>query len=665
MRTSPDTEQLIRCTASDCSCECFKPGRRQLRSCDLCGHSWVAHALDKLQVQPPSSCSPVEVALPGLVFDLSSLVLYGAQAIPIRLKILLDRLYSILTPEQVSHILHTLGWSLGDYVRGYMLQHPGGKVLECWWMVTSEEEFLILKQFLRFGETRPIVELMSLQNLDNTNHLPITELNSGPKSCRLDISQFIEWNRGMLGMVRNAGRDSHQVASICQFEKNSPGDHSSTTQHFGNCQRGMSLLFPFDFPNSLFQCLDLDCPIKDHISPAKQMHHLQKHSGIKDGDRRRQEPNNGKPAFKIKPDPDEPNPGQTLWQHNHQLHNSQGFSPQRMTKEETSSSLFPSLNATLLLPSTALNPSPPSASQMSLATSSSSYPLPSFSSSFLCPLSTTSSPSAQYPLSSSSSPSVHRLPSSICSLPSPAGGRKGRVCCGVCGKSFYDKGTLKIHYNAVHLKIKHRCTVAGCTMVFSSLRSRNRHSANPNPRLHTGTSKDAHTYKQAHRHTHVEDDITITRHRCHCGDSHLSHHANLQYVCQHEMWSPSSPRGPLNSPVQDSTHTSGLQHQAPPSPLLSEIGANFSQDETECRLRTNKTPPGPASITLATHISLSESSSPSDYFVIEEKLEEAHGSNPLTNQQPRCESGDTVLKKKPRKSSMPVKIDRQNMEVES
>ncbi|MEQ2212476.1 hypothetical protein XENOCAPTIV_000165, partial [Xenoophorus captivus] len=51
--------------------------------------------------------------------------------------------------------------------------------------------------------------------------------------------------------------------------------------------------------------------------------------------------------------------------------------------------------------------------------------------------------------------------------------------------------TLKIHYNAVHLKIKHHCTVVGCTMVFSSLRSRNRHSANPNPRLHTGGSREA------------------------------------------------------------------------------------------------------------------------------------------------------------------------------
>lgn len=61
---------------------------------------------------------------------------------------------------------------------------------------------------------------------------------------------------------------------------------------------------------------------------------------------------------------------------------------------------------------------------------------------------------------------------------------KARVSCSACAKTFYDKGTLKIHFNAVHLKIKHRCTVEGCNMMFSSLRSRNRHSANPNPRLH-------------------------------------------------------------------------------------------------------------------------------------------------------------------------------------
>lgn len=61
---------------------------------------------------------------------------------------------------------------------------------------------------------------------------------------------------------------------------------------------------------------------------------------------------------------------------------------------------------------------------------------------------------------------------------------KKRVLCTACNKTFCDKGALKIHYSAVHLKEMHKCTVEGCSMTFSSRRSRNRHSANPNPKLH-------------------------------------------------------------------------------------------------------------------------------------------------------------------------------------
>lgn len=61
---------------------------------------------------------------------------------------------------------------------------------------------------------------------------------------------------------------------------------------------------------------------------------------------------------------------------------------------------------------------------------------------------------------------------------------KKRVLCSACNKTFCDKGALKIHYSAVHLKEMHKCSVEGCTMMFSSRRSRNRHSANPNPKLH-------------------------------------------------------------------------------------------------------------------------------------------------------------------------------------
>ena len=67
---------------------------------------------------------------------------------------------------------------------------------------------------------------------------------------------------------------------------------------------------------------------------------------------------------------------------------------------------------------------------------------------------------------------------------SPTTGKK-RVQCNVCMKTFCDKGALKIHFSAVHLREMHKCSVPGCNMMFSSRRSRNRHSANPNPKLHT------------------------------------------------------------------------------------------------------------------------------------------------------------------------------------
>nr|KAG5692712.1 hypothetical protein BaRGS_008575 [Batillaria attramentaria] len=70
---------------------------------------------------------------------------------------------------------------------------------------------------------------------------------------------------------------------------------------------------------------------------------------------------------------------------------------------------------------------------------------------------------------------------------------KKRVLCTACNKTFCDKGALKIHYSAVHLKEMHKCTVDGCNMMFSSRRSRNRHSANPNPKLHMPQKrKDLH-----------------------------------------------------------------------------------------------------------------------------------------------------------------------------
>ena len=81
----------------------------------------------------------------------------------------------------------------------------------------------------------------------------------------------------------------------------------------------------------------------------------------------------------------------------------------------------------------------------------------------------------------------HSTPGFGSTLISPSG--KKRVLCTACNKTFCDKGALKIHYSAVHLKEMHKCSVDSCNMMFSSRRSRNRHSANPNPKLHMSQNR--------------------------------------------------------------------------------------------------------------------------------------------------------------------------------
>nr|XP_009932783.1 PREDICTED: zinc finger protein basonuclin-2 [Opisthocomus hoazin] len=323
------SQQAIRCTLVNCTCECFQPGKINLRTCDQCKHGWVAHALDKLSTQHLYHPTQVEIVQSNVVFDISSLMLYGTQAVPVRLKILLDRLFSVLKQEEVLHILHGLGWTLRDYVRGYILQDAAGKVLDRWAIMSREEEIITLQQFLRFGETKSIVELMAIQEKEGQ---AVTVPSSKTDS---DIRTFIESN--------NRTRSPSLLAHL---ENSNP----SSTHHFENIPNSLAFITNVE-PKTEPAC----------VSPVQT-----------------------------------PTPVNDL------------------SKTEHTKSSF----------------------------------------------------------------RIHRM------RRMGSASRKGRVFCNACGKTFYDKGTLKIHYNAVHLKIKHRCTIEGCNMVFSSLRSRNRHSANPNPRLH-------------------------------------------------------------------------------------------------------------------------------------------------------------------------------------
>lgn len=63
----------------------------------------------------------------------------------------------------------------------------------------------------------------------------------------------------------------------------------------------------------------------------------------------------------------------------------------------------------------------------------------------------------------------------------PQGGGGGSpITCQVCQKVYSNKGTFRAHYKTVHLRLLHKCKVPGCNTSFSSVRSRNRHSQNPN-----------------------------------------------------------------------------------------------------------------------------------------------------------------------------------------
>ncbi|XP_073408573.1 zinc finger protein basonuclin-2 isoform X1 [Dendrobates tinctorius] len=392
------SQQAIRCTLVNCTCECFQPGKINLRTCDQCKHGWVAHALDKLSTQHLYHPTQVEIVQSNVVFDISSLMLYGTQAVPVRLKILLDRLFSVLKQEEVLHILHGLGWTLRDYVRGYILQDTAGKVLDRWAIMSREEEIITLQQFLRFGETKSIVELMAIQEKEGQ---AVAVASSKADS---DIRTFIESNNR-----------TRSPSVLSQLENSNP----SSIHHFENMPNSLAFLLPFQYIN----------PVSAPMLGLPPNGLMLEHPGL-----RLHESNNSN--------------------HNECEETSESeVSPMPYSRNEQTSNRNALSSITNVEPKTEPNNASPTQAATPVSDINKSEHV-------------------------KSSFKIHRM------RRMGASSRKGRVFCNACGKTFYDKGTLKIHYNAVHLKIKHRCTIEGCNMVFSSLRSRNRHSANPNPRLH-------------------------------------------------------------------------------------------------------------------------------------------------------------------------------------
>ncbi|KAJ6669509.1 hypothetical protein lerEdw1_000057 [Lerista edwardsae] len=263
--------------------------------------------------------------------------------------------------------------------------------------MSREEEIITLQQFLRFGETKSIVELMAIQEKEGQAvAVPSSKTDS-------DIRTFIESN--------NRTRSPSLLAHL---ENSNP----SSIHHFENIPNSLAFLLPFQYINPVSAPL-LGLPPNGLLLEQ--------------------------PALRLR----EPS---LSTQNEYNESSESDVSPAPFKNEQTS-------NRNALTSITNVEPKTEPSSVSPVQTST--------------PVSDLSKP--EHPKGSFRMHRIRRMGSAS---------RKGRVFCNACGKTFYDKGTLKIHYNAVHLKIKHRCTIEGCNMVFSSLRSRNRHSANPNPRLH-------------------------------------------------------------------------------------------------------------------------------------------------------------------------------------
>lgn len=575
--------EAICCTLVNCNCDSFKPGKLKRRQCENCKHGWVAHALSKLKVHHMYQSSQVEIVHSNVVFDICSLMLYGTQAIPIRLKILLDRLFSVLKQEEVIQILNALDWTLQDYIRGYVLQDVAGKVLDRWAIMTFEEEIATLQQFLRFGETKSIVELMALQDKEGQAVLvPSTRTNS-------DIRTFIE---------RNTPRTAANL-SASKVDKLS----GNSMHHFENFINSMAFMLPFQLLGSV--------PTPFLGSPT---------GGLQQQHQQHQHPCRG-------------SMDQQSQRRDDQGRDGLGRENPLSFSQSSENSLLGSSSVSFTADIDRSGDKPLDSLSTTTKIEAEDF---STSDNYSDGPSTPCTPSMSSDVTQMSPEGKLRsLDRNVSGSGGSVGGggslKKGRVFCNACEKTFYDKGTLKIHYNAVHLKIKHKCTIEGCNMVFSSLRSRNRHSANPNPRLHMPMNRN-------NRDKDLRSSLSADENSQ--GEKRSEYGAQIP-VCSAE--SHKSVPSYMVSHVDSKLHSSSF-------PSMSQSGILFPN------LKTVQ-PVLPFYRSLVTPAELANTPGTLPSLPL---LSSSVPIKPITTSEP-CMM-DHIPKKKSRKSSMPIKIEKESME---
>ncbi|CAL8124278.1 unnamed protein product [Orchesella dallaii] len=474
----------LRCSASGCECPNFgaAPSKETLRICDGCSHSWMTHLLEKLLTSRDDALS---------IFDVCSLALYGTHALPIRIKIVMERLLSTLQPEEVDKILRSFGWGVADLARGYMVQDPRSStstqsqsppppsslfphlnnniaVMTRWTIIPRDEELLILQQFLRFPATRTLSFSllrdefpMNLNGMNSTLSMPT---NFPPAPTPLKFNGLFGLGMNLipgLGITPPPPPQNPPVKREVVSPPQNPQSRDQLSRELEYKKRkdnaALNLCSTDNHKNNGYEkhdrVVDLSCANnsidKKLFNHANMITHDRSHvqnPSPKPKERAYEERKVSKQVHsnQVRKQPWE---GRSRSPHHHHHGHHLNVSQQQPLPPSSSSS-----HNHLVPPP----PPPPPPPPVNMAAA----------------------------VAASAAAAVNAAAVSAQQLVNPVTGKR-RVQCAVCLKTFCDKGALKIHFSAVHLREMHKCTVSGCNMMFSSRRSRNRHSANPNPKLHS------------------------------------------------------------------------------------------------------------------------------------------------------------------------------------
>ncbi|CAF3411418.1 unnamed protein product [Rotaria socialis] len=454
----------LKCNIADCQCEQFFPGNScnlSVRSCDECKHSFVNHVINLNELDTDDIIKHLAAEH---IYELCTLCLYGTTVISPRIKILLDRILDTLTQAEQDNILKSLKWSIDDYEKSY-IEHNFTNSSSNFNLImpsSDEEDQYLLPQFLRFESTRLLAQYflqVAQQQQRITPHCPSS--NGRSPSPPATESKPTVLPSGNLSLSAPAPAPAPPPPSIISPAANMllrppgpfpfPSPWPSTDMQMMNflmAQLSNPLMMNYDFRRIGNNLLPTAAAAATAAAATRNIPSVSIPK-IK-------EESNGKHY-------DLPEINNNQIDRKNSMKRKRICSPLNLSTTSRSPTELPASNESIARISD---------SSLSSKSSLTNNNHTNNSSTTTTPTTTTTTSTSRKRLSLSE----QRV------LISPHG--KKRVQCNVCMKTFCDKGALKIHFSAVHLREMHRCTTPGCTMMFSSRRSRNRHSANPNPKLH-------------------------------------------------------------------------------------------------------------------------------------------------------------------------------------